>query len=160
MQPSEPVQPISLPAPQGSLNATVLLEHAAQLSRYVRRLVAHPPTLFAPAWLARPCSRCQIRAWLHADGVATEEQLHRRLRQVRQAALLQVITRDLNGLADLDEVMGTVTALAEETLRFALSRLHPLMQDAYGAPRGERSGLPQDQLALFGVTRVASASHV
>jgi glutamate-ammonia-ligase adenylyltransferase len=148
MQPSKPVQPVSVPAPQGSLNVTALLEHAAELSRYMRRLVAHPPTLFAPAWLARPCSRCQIRAWLSADGVATEEQLQRRLRQVRQAALLQVITRDLNGMADLDEVMSSVTALAEETLRFALSRLQPWMQDTYGVPRGERSGLPQDLIVV------------
>jgi [glutamine synthetase] adenylyltransferase / [glutamine synthetase]-adenylyl-L-tyrosine phosphorylase len=148
MQPPKPVQPTSAPATPASLEAGALLEHAAGLSRYVRRLLAHPPTLFTAGSLAAPCSRCQIRAWLEAEGVATEEQLHRRLRQVRQAALLQVITRDLNGLADLDEVMSSVTALAEETLRFALCWLRPRMQETYGAPRGRDSGRAQDLVAV------------
>ena len=146
MQPRNPVPPASAPAPQASPGA--FLERAADLSRYVRRLLAHPPALFAPDSLAAPCSRCKIRAWLEAEAVTTEQQLHRRLRQVRQAALLQVIARDLNGLADLDEVMSSVTALAEETLRFALSRLQPWMQDTYGVPRGADSGRPQDLVVV------------
>ena len=144
MQPRKPVQPTSTPAAQASLNLGAVLEHAAQLSRYVRRLLAHRPPLFSPESLATPCSRCQIRAWLQAEGVATEEQLHRRLRQVRQAALLQVISRDLGGLADLGEVMSSVTALAEETLRFALCRLQPWMQETYGVPRSAGNGQAQD----------------
>jgi glutamate-ammonia-ligase adenylyltransferase len=148
MQPREPVQPPPAPAPRASPNPGALLGHAAELSRYVRRLLAHPPALFAPGSLAAPCNRCQIRAWLEAEGVATEEQLHRRLRQVRQAALLQVISRDLNGLADLHEVMSSVTALAEETLRFAVCRLRPWMHDTYGVPRGAGSGRAQDLVAV------------
>ena len=148
MQPPEPIQPASSPAPPVESNPAALLEQAAQLSRYIRRLLPHPPPLFAPESLAMPCSRCQIRAWLEAEGVATEEQLHRRLRHVRQAALLQVITRDLNGLADLEEVMRSVTALAEETLRFALRRLRAWMQETYGVPRGAGSGRAQDLVVV------------
>jgi glutamate-ammonia-ligase adenylyltransferase len=85
---------------------------------------------------------------LRAEGVATEEQLHQRLRQVRQAALLQVITRDLNGLADLEEVMSSITALAEETVRFALCRLQPWMRETYGVPRGAVNGEPQDLVVV------------
>ena len=125
-----------------------LLERAAQLSRYVRRLLAHPPLLFAPDSLTEHCSRCKIRAWFEAEAVTTEQQLHRRLRQVRQATMLQIITRDLNGLADLDEVMSSVTALAEETLRFALARLQPWMRDTYGVPCGQVSRRPQDLVVV------------
>ncbi len=148
MQSRKPVQPASAPVARISLDPGATLQHAAELSRYVRRLLAHPPPLFAPESLAAPCSRCQIRAWLQADGVATEEQLHQRLRLVRQATLLQVITRDLNGLADLGEVMGSITALAEETLRFALSRLQPWMRETYGVPRHAVNWEPQDLVVV------------
>src|SRR5439155_18851805 len=84
MQPRKPVLPTSAAAARVSLNPDAALDEAAELSRYVRRLQAHPPPLFAPESLATPCTRCQIRAWLQAEGVATEEQLQRRLRHVRQ----------------------------------------------------------------------------
>jgi [glutamine synthetase] adenylyltransferase / [glutamine synthetase]-adenylyl-L-tyrosine phosphorylase len=148
MQPRKTVQPPSAPTAGLGLNPGAALEQAAELSRYVRRLLAHPPPRFAPESLAAPCSRCQIRAWLQAEGVATEEQLHRRLRHVRQAALLQVITRDLNGLADLGEVMSSITALAEETLRFALSRLQPWMHETYGVPRAAVNGGAQELVVV------------
>ena len=148
MQPRKPSHPPTAAATPLRLNPGAALEQAAQLSRYVRRLLAHPPPLFTPESLAAPSSRCQIRAWLQAEGVATQEQLHQRLRQVRQAALLQVITRDLNGLADLEEVMSSITALAEETVRFALCRLQPWMRETYGVPRGAMNGEPQDLVVV------------
>ena len=69
--------------------------------------------------------------------------MHRRLRHVRQAVLLQIIARDLNGLAGLDEVLATITALAEESLRFALTELTASAVQSHGVPHGERSGTPQ-----------------
>src|SRR5215510_9170878 len=120
-----------MPSPLDGSNPGALLNRAGELSRYVRKLTTHSPALFVPDALTVPCRRCEIRAWLEAEGVAAEEQLRRRLREVRQAALLRVITRDLNGLADLSEVMDSVTALAEETLRFALRWLHLWMQETY-----------------------------
>jgi glutamate-ammonia-ligase adenylyltransferase len=69
--------------------------------------------------------------------------MHRRLRHVRQAVLLQIIARDLNGLANLDEVLATITALAEESLRFALTELTASAVQSHGVPHGERSGTPQ-----------------
>jgi [glutamine synthetase] adenylyltransferase / [glutamine synthetase]-adenylyl-L-tyrosine phosphorylase len=148
MQPRKPAEPASAPTARISLDPGEALQRAAELSRYVRKLLAHPPALFVSGSLAAPCSRCQIRAWLQAEGVASEEHLHRRLRQVRQAALLQIIARDLNGLADLGEVMTSITALAEETLRFALSRLQPWMQETYGVPRGASNRQEQDLVVV------------
>ena len=142
-----------MPSPPDDLTPSALLDSAARLSRYVRKLVAHPPLLFVPDALTVPCSRCEIRAWLQAQGVATEEQLRRRLREVRQAALLRVITRDLNGLADLSEVMLSVTAVAEEALRFALRLLDPWMQQTYGVPRGAGRGQAQ-QLVVVGMGKL------
>ena len=142
-----------MPSPPDGSTVATLVDRAGGLSRYVRKLTAHPPILFVADSLTVPCSRCEIRAWLQAQGVATEEQLRRRLREVRQAALLRIITRDLNGLADLGEVMRSVTALAEEALRFALRWLHPWMQDTYGVPRGAASGQAQ-HLVVVGMGKL------
>jgi len=142
-----------MPSPPDGSTLSALLDRATRLSRYVQKLTAHPPPLFIPDALTVPCSRCEIRAWLEAQGVATEEQVRRRLREVRQAALLRVITRDLNGLADLGEVMSSVTALAEEALRFALRWLHASMQETYGPPRGARGGEAQ-HLVVVGMGKL------
>src|SRR4029077_14814661 len=51
-------------------------------------------------------------------------------------------------LTGLDEVMASVTALAEESLRFALGHLQPWMQATHGIPRGQRSGEGQDLVVV------------
>ena len=122
---------------------TALLEHAAQLSRYVRRVLAHPPPVFEPAQLGRPLERTDIRRLLEQADGASEDVMHRRLRHVRQAVLLQIIGRDLYGLSTLDEVFATVTALAEESLRFAVNELTAAAEQSHGVPRGAHSGTAQ-----------------
>ena len=54
--------------------------------------------------------------------------------------MLRIVTRDLAGLASLDEVVTSTTALAEETLRFALRHLDAWMAATHGEPIGESSG--------------------
>jgi [glutamine synthetase] adenylyltransferase / [glutamine synthetase]-adenylyl-L-tyrosine phosphorylase len=139
---------VEQPTANGAVDAPAWLERAAQLSHFARRLLARPPVLFDPALLATPCDRGRIRFLLQDCPIADEEALQRRLRQVRQAAMLHVICRDLNGLARLDEVMASVTALAEESLRFALGHLQPWMQATHGIPLGQRSGEGQDLVVV------------
>jgi glutamate-ammonia-ligase adenylyltransferase len=127
----------------GSSASALLLDRAGQLSRYVRRLLAHPPQLFDPTQVTRPLERDGIRHLLQDAHGASEAVLYRRLRHVRQAVLLQIITRDLNGLAGLDEVLATITALAEESVRFAVSELSAAAEQRYGVPQGARTGAPQ-----------------
>ena len=125
-----------------------LLDHAASLSRFVRRLVDQQPVLFDPGRLSVPCDRGRIRTLLAGAAMLDQPALCRCLRQVRQAVLLHVITRDLNGLADLAEVVSTVTALAEECLRFASQHLEAWLRQSFGTPRGAASAAPQSLIVV------------
>ncbi len=93
-----------------------------ELSRAaVRILEAHPPwrsELADPA----PISRAEIDAALQAP-FADEASLKRRLRELRNRTLLRVMARDLSGRADLQEVCGTMSALAEGEIAAALEFL-------------------------------------
>jgi [glutamine synthetase] adenylyltransferase / [glutamine synthetase]-adenylyl-L-tyrosine phosphorylase len=51
----------------------------------------------------------------------SSEEINTRLRRLRQRVMLRLIFRDLNGLADLDEVVTTISALADFVLAAALN---------------------------------------
>ena len=60
---------------------------------------------------ARPFSRAEMRASLEGDAAG----LAPRLRRLRERVMVTLAHRDLNGMAPLDEVFATMTALAEES---------------------------------------------
>ncbi len=62
--------------------------------------------------------------------------------------MMHVIARDLGGLADLAEVMDTMTALAEECVRCALHHLDARLARTHGQPLGALSGRPQSLLVV------------
>ena len=106
-----------------------------RFSHYAQRLLEHRPewrtTLETD--LARPFARAEMEsslAGVHADPAM----LHAALRVLRQRVLLRIIGRDLAGLATLEEVVGTVTALAEVTLRIALDHHYHWLCGTFGAP--------------------------
>src|SRR5687768_16762819 len=80
------------------------------LSPFVARVAAASPEVVAEieARGARPYTRQEMRACL-----APGEDLGSRLRSLRKRAMVTLAHRDLNGLATLDEVFETMTALAE-----------------------------------------------
>ena len=117
-----------------------LLERAAAFSRFLQRLLDHPPACFRPQDVLVPLHAADISALLARHEVSDEPSLQRALREVRRAAMLRIVTRDLTGLASLDEVVTSTTALAEETLRFALRHLDAWMAATHGEPIGESSG--------------------
>lgn len=63
-----------------------------------------------------------------------ESSLKKALRALRQAVMARIIVRDLNGLADVAEVMQTTTHLAECTINHALAFLHPALVAVHGQP--------------------------
>src|SRR4051812_38797030 len=105
-----------------------------ELSRYAARVLgAHPDwraELAAPA----PFTRAEIDNALHGT-FADEAALKKTLRVLRQRVLLRVMARDLSSRADrkahgaaerrerLAEVCGTMSDLAESSLRAALDFL-------------------------------------
>jgi glutamate-ammonia-ligase adenylyltransferase len=73
--------------------------------------------------------------------------LKRVLRLLRKHVMLRLIARDLNGLAQLPEVVETCTVLAEVAVNFALQHLNRWQSGLYGDPIGE-SGEPQSFIVI------------
>jgi glutamate-ammonia-ligase adenylyltransferase len=62
------------------------------------------------------------------------------LRVLRKKVMLRLIARDLGGLATLDEVMTTMSMLAEVAVECAVRHLEATLGEDYGTPVGADSG--------------------
>jgi glutamate-ammonia-ligase adenylyltransferase len=111
-----------------------LLDEATRYSRFLARLRERPPACFEPARLADALGPEEIRTLLHTHPVSDEASLLHALREVRKAAAMRIMVRDLNGLADLPEVVAGITALAEGCIRFALTHLDGWLAREHGRP--------------------------
>jgi len=115
------------------------LKRARRLSRYARRLLDAEPQLLTGADAETPLDRAAMLARLGAEP-ADDATLMRDLRQLRKQVMLRLIARDLGGLADLDEVVTTISALAEIAVERAVAHLEKSMAADYGQPIGNESG--------------------
>lgn len=127
-----------------------LVQHASHCSRYVQRLLGAEPGLLA--WLrdnyAQPGSAGEMAVWLNDMPARDEVELSAALRSLRKRVMLKLLTRDLGGLADLDEVMACMTALAELAVQRAQICAMQTLQQQYGLPAGTDSGTPQELLVI------------
>jgi glutamate-ammonia-ligase adenylyltransferase len=90
-------------------------------SRYARRLLEANPALGDELAATAPAfAPAAMRAELAAAGGDDLAGLQKRLRRLRQRVLLRVMARDLSGRADLAEVCGTMSELAECSLAACL----------------------------------------
>jgi glutamate-ammonia-ligase adenylyltransferase len=78
----------------------------------------------------------------------SESDLARAVRRLRKQVMVKLILRDLNGLADLNEVMQAMTALAEICVQQAQACLMQSLRTQFGNPIGEASGMPQELLVI------------
>jgi [glutamine synthetase] adenylyltransferase / [glutamine synthetase]-adenylyl-L-tyrosine phosphorylase len=128
----------------------------ARFSHYVRRLLERRPewgsTLRAD--MSRPFRRADMELSLDGD-FPGKDPLHAALRVLRQRVMLHIIARDLAGLASLDEVVVTITALAETTLRAALNHHARWLKQTFGTPVG-LSCEPQE-LIIIGMGKLGGA---
>jgi [glutamine synthetase] adenylyltransferase / [glutamine synthetase]-adenylyl-L-tyrosine phosphorylase len=135
------------PSPAGF---DAILQRAMRCSRYARRLLDSDNELLP--WLqknfSQPCSAEEMKAWLDAMPAADEAALSRTLRLLRRRVMLKLLARDLGGLAGLDEVMATMTALAELAVRRAQACAMQSLVRQYGQPTGAASGIPQEMLVI------------
>ncbi|MBU1775192.1 MAG: bifunctional [glutamate--ammonia ligase]-adenylyl-L-tyrosine phosphorylase/[glutamate--ammonia-ligase] adenylyltransferase [Gammaproteobacteria bacterium] len=127
-----------------------LVLHARRCSRYLDRLLDAEPDLqdWLREYLAKPCDDTMIRHWLEALPCEDEGQLSTSLRKLRKRVMLHVLTRDLNGLSGLDEVMRSMTALAELAVQHAQAVAMRTMVAQFGQPVGAESGSPQELLVI------------
>ena len=138
------------PQPVHSNDFDAALQRTLAGSRYVQRLLANAGELLP--WLranyATPCTAAEMQAWLNAMPRSDETELARALRQLRKRVMLKLVTRDLGGLADLDEVMSSMSSLAELCLRCAQDCVMGELIAQYGTPRGAASGKAQALLVI------------
>src|SRR5437667_10004611 len=94
-----------------------------EFSRYARQLVTAKPELWEELERAEGggWTREAMQSFLREQGAGDEAALHSALRRLRQRVLLRTMARDLSGAAGLDEVCGTMSALAEVAIDAALA---------------------------------------
>ena len=139
-----------------AMSADHALAWAARYSHYLQRLLAARPEVITTAEVAQPFTAADMQAGLVAAGVTGGGTLGRARRRLRQRVMARLITRDLGGIADLDEVVGTVTQLAEIAIRTAVAQLHGDLAATHGEPRGAARGTPQ-QLHVVGMGKLGGA---
>ncbi|WP_133650217.1 bifunctional [glutamate--ammonia ligase]-adenylyl-L-tyrosine phosphorylase/[glutamate--ammonia-ligase] adenylyltransferase [Paraburkholderia flava] len=117
---------------------------SSSYSHYAARAIAARPDLAArvAALAAAPITRERIEARLDAlyeASAATasgDDALKRALRQLRTEVFCAVMERDLARTADVAEVTGAMTDLAEATIQRALAAVSADLEALYGEPRG------------------------
>ena len=145
-----PKAPGSTPDQPGSVQDPA---KAAAFSRYLSRLLAADASLCGFAAVDRPCDAAQMRAELAMT--RDDAGLARALRRLRQRVMARLITRDLCGCAGLDEVVTTVTALAEVAISAAVQHLHADLAASHGEPQGGDGRI--QQLHVVGMGKLGGA---
>ena len=99
------------------------------------------------AKLAQPFDLAEMQAFADWHSFTQIEQLIPALRQLRAAVMARLITRDHAGMADLHEVVTTISALAD----FAVTTTLPIARRSlaqFGDPIGEESGSVQELIVI------------
>ena len=125
------------------------IERLAACSLFAARLLAKDATLLNDLLqnYTKTYSIAEMQQFLNAINISDENSLKKVLRQLRQRVMLRIIYRDLNGLADLNEVMQTTTNLAEIALNSAVNIHTTWLQAMHGKPFGIE-GEPQSLIVV------------
>ncbi|GAB1578441.1 bifunctional [glutamate--ammonia ligase]-adenylyl-L-tyrosine phosphorylase/[glutamate--ammonia-ligase] adenylyltransferase [Bordetella petrii] len=133
-----------------------LLAPSLAWSGYLRRRVdAHPDLA---AWLEtaarHPVTPNALASW-HAElaGAGAPEVLpvplcRETLRKLRERTFAALMVRDLAGLADLEEVGGAMTALADLAVASAYRSVAAELAAVHGIPRDPATSAPQEMLIV------------
>jgi glutamate-ammonia-ligase adenylyltransferase len=132
-----------------------LLLHAQSWSGYLRRRLAADPEW--AGWLMQACRQpvtpAAITQWFVAEHrladsqILTVAQCRTALRKLRDKTFCCLITRDLGGLAALEEVVMAMTTLAELAVAQAYRSVAHEMVARHGLPR-DAAGRPQEMLIV------------
>ena len=146
------------------MNATAVTSTATQpvtplvtpsASRFYQRWLAAAPDRAAKADEITQVSLAQIDldAYLAREAAAVPAgapplPLQRAMRRLRNLLVCGLIRRDLEGRANLAEVVETMTRLADFAIQQHLRELTAEMTAAHGTPTGRESGQPQELIVL------------
>ena len=124
---------------------TDVILRSSGYSNYAARAFAARPELASNVaqWAQTPVTREWIGARLDdlcarcaQSGALDEAALKTALRRLRMDVFCTVMERDLRGAADVAEVTGAMTHLAEVTIQRALAVLSADLETLFGEPRG------------------------
>lgn len=130
------------------------IAHAARCSSFLTRLLTKDAMLLEDLLrnLHQPCLINDIKHIYFNENIFNENDLKQHLRQFRQAVLAKVIVRDLNSLADFNEVVAVVSSLAESAIQEAISFHEAALIQVYGTPRGKQG--EQQSLIVVGMGKL------
>ncbi|MFA6312444.1 MAG: bifunctional [glutamate--ammonia ligase]-adenylyl-L-tyrosine phosphorylase/[glutamate--ammonia-ligase] adenylyltransferase [Sterolibacterium sp.] len=131
---------------------TDILPRVLSGSRYLSRLLDAMPALgeeLATSW-DHPLTADELRGFLPA--ALDEASLKPALRRFKQRAYVRIATRDLAGLATLDEVTESMTLIAEIALERAQATLTAALTARYGTPRNAKG--EAQQLIVIGMGKL------
>ncbi len=139
-------QPTPNPSPHPSQSSP------ADFSRYLARLVHAQPALAAEFSPDRPAlDAAQLNAWLQPESL-TEDTLKPALRRLKQQAMARIASRDLDGRAELAEVVESMTLVAEAAVSAALDISEAALVARYGEPQNAKGG--RQRLIVIGMGKL------
>ena len=123
--------------------------HAVSCSPFLARMLAKD-ALLVQDLLENLHVRYKIedmQKFLANQKIFDESTLKRALRLLRSNVMARLIVRDLNNLADLQEVMQTTSQLAECAINTAIHYLNTWLAEVYGQPMSA-TGQPQSLIVI------------
>lgn len=136
------------PDPTASVDEACV-RHAVACSLFLERLFRKDETLMHAVLqnMHQPYLLADMQKFLVAQEITDEVNLKRALRRLRSEVMARVIVRDLNGLADLHEVIQTTSQLAECVINTAIDYLSTWLVNRYGQPV-DTEGCPQNLIVI------------
>ena len=119
-------------------------------SRYADRVLTATPHMATniASQLNVPVTPAVMQGFIQKAMAEGRQPLKIILRQLRQRVWLTVAARDLSGLANLDEVVATFSALADVAVAATQEFVHTELSDIYGQPIGEESRSAQQLIVV------------
>ncbi|MFN8987891.1 MAG: bifunctional [glutamate--ammonia ligase]-adenylyl-L-tyrosine phosphorylase/[glutamate--ammonia-ligase] adenylyltransferase [Burkholderiales bacterium] len=120
-------------------------------SRYAERLMFATPEL--REWLRSHADQSAVEtvAAFSASPITTESTIDATLRLRRKQVMLAIMLRDINCLADLDEVVTAISHFADDVVRLSLAHHTKALLDEYGV-----SASPQSDLMVVGMGKLGA----
>jgi glutamate-ammonia-ligase adenylyltransferase len=125
------------------------LHHAVSCSLFLARLFTKDAGLLNDSLENhhRPYQLSDMQYFLAQHNIIDEITLKRALRLLRSQVMARIIVRDLNGLADLQEVMRTTSQLAECSINTSINFLNTWLVNVHGQPV-DAQGYPQNFIVI------------
>lgn len=135
--------------PEFSALQRAYLRRLEVCSPFVSRMLAKDANLLEDLLknLHIPYTLEEMQSFIAKQAIIDENSLKKSLRQLRKYVMARMICRDLNGFADLHEVMHSTSTLAECVINTAIDFLNTWLVEAYGQPVDDQ-GYPQHLIVI------------